>query len=607
MCVCVFFFFNDTATTEIYTLSLHDALPILRRGEALTLPEYGPLVGEIKQLTLWQTVQPLDDLQETDIAGTETGLAAALPIQAGAGSELENLGDRPPAQLYTRRLAVPLWAQIAPRLWQFGRSYGVLPTLSELGLIESDFTIETWVRLPETAGTQAILGMRGPIDPNSLDIWVLAVIDGQLALRMQGQGLQPTDLTLTADTWHRVAVRYRAGEVSLWLDGVASDETLDTIAPLTVAHRHLYVAHWRLAAGAGTWSDRDLTGLVDELRFWSVALPDDSLQAAPVRRISADTANLTAVWRFDDDQRVRDRSPNHNPRILLGSPGVNRFEPAQPPLFIHGQVLSLDGYNDYIDLGTPVVESGDAWTLAFWFYCHHTDGTQVLVSNVDLFTASVVDGCFQLEWSFRGPRSWEEAFFVTPATWVHVAIVHNGSELQIFHNGEPVGPARTESFRKDQASTLGLGAAAELQADRHFHGMMAQVELWAEARSASAIATTRSQALTGREPGLLGYWPILEAPGETLYDHTEYWPPAQLIAGLENPADKWQPSPPPIPEALSALTLDRSEEHTSELQSLTNLVCRLLLEKKKKKKKIKYNSNPLQHLPHSLSLSLSPC
>src|SRR5687767_15566320 len=31
-------------------------------------------------------------------------------------------------------------------------------------------------------------------------------------------------------------------------------------------------------------------------------------------------------------------------------------------------------------------------------------------------------------------------------------------------------------------------------------------------------------------------------------------------------------------------SLDRSEEHTSELQSLAYLVCRLLLEKKKKKK-----------------------
>src|SRR3712207_7570366 len=28
ICVLTFFFFNDTATTEIYTLSLHDALPI---------------------------------------------------------------------------------------------------------------------------------------------------------------------------------------------------------------------------------------------------------------------------------------------------------------------------------------------------------------------------------------------------------------------------------------------------------------------------------------------------------------------------------------------------------------------------------------------------
>src|SRR2546429_3437542 len=28
---CFFFFFNDTATTEIYTLSLHDALPISTR------------------------------------------------------------------------------------------------------------------------------------------------------------------------------------------------------------------------------------------------------------------------------------------------------------------------------------------------------------------------------------------------------------------------------------------------------------------------------------------------------------------------------------------------------------------------------------------------
>src|SRR6185295_20301265 len=33
-----FFFFNDTATTEIYTLSLHDALPISRCGRSIRCP-----------------------------------------------------------------------------------------------------------------------------------------------------------------------------------------------------------------------------------------------------------------------------------------------------------------------------------------------------------------------------------------------------------------------------------------------------------------------------------------------------------------------------------------------------------------------------------------
>src|SRR2546426_7303111 len=40
-----------------------------------------------------------------------------------------------------------------------------------------------------------------------------------------------------------------------------------------------------------------------------------------------------------------------------------------------------------------------------------------------------------------------------------------------------------------------------------------------------------------------------------------------------------------IPGAIVGATVVRSEEHTSELQSPCNLVCRLLLEKKKKKHK----------------------
>src|SRR3712207_7654911 len=40
-----FFFFNDTATTEIYTLSLHDALPICAAAAGPTEGDRAPLPG----------------------------------------------------------------------------------------------------------------------------------------------------------------------------------------------------------------------------------------------------------------------------------------------------------------------------------------------------------------------------------------------------------------------------------------------------------------------------------------------------------------------------------------------------------------------------------
>src|SRR2546428_2450622 len=47
----------------------------------------------------------------------------------------------------------------------------------------------------------------------------------------------------------------------------------------------------------------------------------------------------------------------------------------------------------------------------------------------------------------------------------------------------------------------------------------------------------------------------------------------------------------------------RSEEHTSELQSRSDLVCRLLLEKKKKKKKITSNINYKKNYTSTTSYS----
>src|SRR5260221_5130092 len=69
-----FFFFNDTATTEIYTLSLHDALPILISGGPDIEPgRYGQQAGPHATI-----VRPERD--EAEIALFRAARAAGAPV-----------------------------------------------------------------------------------------------------------------------------------------------------------------------------------------------------------------------------------------------------------------------------------------------------------------------------------------------------------------------------------------------------------------------------------------------------------------------------------------------------------------------------------------------
>src|SRR2546426_1945640 len=77
---------------------------------------------------------------------------------------------------------------------------------------------------------------------------------------------------------------------------------------------------------------------------------------------------------------------------------------------------------------------------------------------------------------------------------------------------------------------------------------------------------------------------IRRPPRSTLFPYTT------LFRSLHDRPRHCRPRPSvPVPDPIGAVCAvraedERSEEHTSELQSPCNLVCRLLLEKKKKNK-----------------------
>src|SRR5438093_7044200 len=85
---------------------------------------------------------------------------------------------------------------------------------------------------------------------------------------------------------------------------------------------------------------------------------------------------------------------------------------------------------------------------------------------------------------------------------------------------------------------------------------------------------------------------IRRPPTSTLFPYTTLFRSIVMrLRGDETVRRSQHPRRTPAPRP------PRSEEHTSELQSLTNLVCRLLLEKKKTKYKDDHRT--IMHLTHT--------
>src|SRR2546427_7931875 len=80
---------------------------------------------------------------------------------------------------------------------------------------------------------------------------------------------------------------------------------------------------------------------------------------------------------------------------------------------------------------------------------------------------------------------------------------------------------------------------------------------------------------------------IRRPPRSTLFPYTTLFRSRPILAARLRASKLPKPvicTLEPFFNSEAMMPLSRSEEHTSELQSQSNLVCRLLLEKKKKKK-----------------------
>ncbi|MDX1520014.1 MAG: LamG-like jellyroll fold domain-containing protein [Anaerolineae bacterium] len=546
----------------------------LKRSEQATVEGYQAFAGAISQVRIWDHVrdsEALTNLRYAGLQGDEPGLQYFLPLLEGTGNELFHPPQALIARLKRRVAPAPAWVDVATPLFAFAEARAILPYTTTLGLTDTSFTVEAWVKLSDLNGEHPVLGTGGHIDNLAPDAWLFSISDGTPQVRLQGQAdpeLQASDLQLTPDTWHHVTWQYdvEAQSLRIFVDGKKSSDELADVQ-FAAERRRLYLGHQRHWNGSA-WEHITLRGFVAEVRVWQGVRSETDLTTHLTRRLRGDEAGLTAYWAFNAEVlRFCDQSTNRFHRPLLAgtvSPSPDGIGPARPPILMPQPTAVLDGYNDYFDLNKAYIVDSLQWTVECWLNATDDDEKRVLFGKAGLYQARFANGCFRFEWLDNGQEQVAEvALKLELKQWYHLALVYDGSQLQCFVAGQPVATSRQPavSLPDNQAVTFFAGAHPALHRHQFFRGRLAEVRLWQSARTQQEILDHYWHALTGREEQLAAYWPLTDDDTDRLYEQTDSFTAATLVTGFENPAIKWLPPPPSIEEALTALSLDGVDDH----------------------------------------------
>ena len=128
-----------------------------------------------------------------------------------------------------------------------------------------------------------------------------------------------------------------------------------------------------------------------------------------------------------------------------------------------------------------------------------------------VFGYRVNSGGLPVTQTFSSPKS------LTAGTWTHVAVTGRNSSagwtFQLYIDAQPAAQQTGIHIYQDIESPFVCIGASDIRSVSLF-GNMAEVRCWQTARSQAEIKRTMNSTLTGFEPGLYGYWPLIEKPAQ---------------------------------------------------------------------------------------------
>jgi hypothetical protein len=424
------------------------------------------------------------------------------------------------------------------------------------------FTVEAWVKFEDYA--------EGEFPPK----WEAVVTKGQAwALSRYSNTGRITFSTWTGSAyhdvvsigdleprrWHHLAGVYDGATKSLYIDGTlaaaaawAGPLLCDDHA-LELGNAPVLDGDTRLKAG------RALNGGLDVVRLWSVARTPEELTAVMRRRLRGSEAGLLGEWRFDETPggvhalSALDSSMNGHLGALEDldrwasrvSGSDDTLDPPEPLAVLLGAALDgtyalqLNGTDQYVEVTNEVIfDFTTGFALELWVTLDAlpAPGAEAaLMSKGPAAYELVVDAGGLLVFRTGGALTHvlRGITALEPGQWHHVAAIWDAGVKTLMLDGAIDAEAYgvpSPVAQNDLPLCFGARPLAGGSAEAFLAGFIDELRAWAYARTADQIAQNMNRTLTGREPGLAGWWPLDEGEGPIAGDAKEVVPkPGSLM------------------------------------------------------------------------------
>lgn len=414
-----------------------------------------------------------------------------------------------------------------------GSNNGMAILPSGFKLSSATYTVEAWIN-PSTITKESPI-MDQFVGSKSGD-WSFVVYGsgddkGKIALLSRGvtttggaSTWRLSNSKVSSLQWSHVAIAVDGETIKMYINGKLDVvHTISSGSTLPVSTGVFRIGVENRSSGIS------FSGKILDCRVWNTARTAEEIVANRFVRLAGTEQGLVAYWPLDEGEGasvVNKVSGATDTVTGAGFSWGNVRTPFETTMTSDDHALSNDGGAKARILADGFKISSEAFSLECWLYPFSLSSFSALfdqfassaaTGDLRLVVASAGSGSYSMGFFYRGfgAANWTYGSCQIPLyKWTHLAVSCDGDEAKLYVDGVlDATVARTAESRMTPVSSGELSLLGVYSSWDSICGQASDMRVWNRAISADEIASNRFVRLTGRETGLVGYWPLGEAEG----------------------------------------------------------------------------------------------